>query len=211
MIFFDTFKHPYIIVNKYFVFPSISLVEFRIEEAKKIYNILLENFPDFNNDFKILLQDQIIGQKKYFSFVKIENIKEKKYALELKILASYAGGAQSNEILGNKLQNYSPSFKTDRLYFFLLLYMINDYKLNSDYSIEDINVKTLNIIKNYKIPYEDTKIEPWTVNLFDDIDFTNLLEITFFYRKNNFSIKSDSYKTIRFYKRRLWRICFFIR
>jgi hypothetical protein len=177
MFYFDSFKHPYVLLNGYFIMPTVSLIEFNLEESKKIYNLLLNYFPSFTNEFKIIKQDHIIGQKKYYSFIKIIEYKNINIGLEIRVLSSYAGGANKSEILEIPIQNYSPSFRTDRIYYFIYLYLISNYNIDTDDTISNIETFYIDFIRNYKIPYTDTKIEPWTVGLFDEMDFGELLNI----------------------------------
>ncbi|GIX41463.1 MAG: hypothetical protein KatS3mg129_1196 [Leptospiraceae bacterium] len=176
MFYFDSFKHPYILINKNIILPVVSLINFDLVEAEKIYQILLDNFPSFTEEFKIIKQDQIIGQKKYYSFIKIISDFSINVALELRILSSYAGGASKNEILNQPTQNYSPSFKTDRIYYYLFMYLVQNYTIDKDKHIQHLEPQYIGLIRNYKIPYTDTRIEPWTVGIFDDLDFGELLD-----------------------------------
>lgn len=174
MYYFDSFKHNYISLQKSIVYPSISLLQFDFKEISVIYKILLENFPNFSEEFKIFNQEILIGQKKYYSFLKIAQVHSLFSALELRILVSYAGGASKEEILEMQLQNFSPSFKTNKIYYHLFLYLIHSFKEKS-LLITEIEPYYISLIRTYKIPYIDTKLEPWTVNLFDEIDFSDLL------------------------------------
>ncbi len=175
MFYIDSFKHPYVQLEKEIILPSVSLVNFEPLEAKKIYQLLIDYFPSFTEDFKIIHQDQIIGQKKYYSFIKIFNYLNYYIALELKILCSYAGGADKNEILNSNIQNYSPSFITNKLYYFLHFYISVTYDIKNHLIF---NIKGLSIpeIQNYVIPYTDTKGERWATSLFDETDFSELLD-----------------------------------
>lgn len=176
MYYFDNFKHLYINLNQNIVFPSISLVEFNLEEVRKIYEILLKNFPNFTKDFKIYKNEYLIGQKKYFCFIKILKYNSSIVVEELRILVSYAGGAKREEILNNPQQNYSPSFLTNKLYYHLFLYLIQNYKEENSLILH-LEPFSIPFIKNYKISYKDINIEPWTVNLFDEIDLNELISI----------------------------------
>jgi len=175
MFYIDSFKHPYVQLEKEIILPSVSLVNFEPLEAKKIYQLLIDYFPSFTEDFKIIHQDQIIGQKKYYSFLKVKNFDKIHIGLELRILSSYAGGASKEELLENPIQNYSPSFRTNKIYFFLFMYAIDNY-IYENQTFKSIESYYIDFIRNYRIPYTDIKVEPWTVNLFDDLEFEELIK-----------------------------------
>lgn len=176
MYYFDNFKHLYINLNENIAFPSISLIEFNLEEVYKIYEILLKYFPSFTKDFKIYNKEYLVGQKKYFCFIKIFESDFSIFAEELRILVSYAGGAKKEEILNSPQQNYSPSFLTNKIYYHLFIYLIQNYK-EENAIILNLEPFSIPFIKNYKISYKDISIEPWTVNLFDEIDLNELISI----------------------------------
>lgn len=176
MIYIDNFKHLYVILDNTITFPSVSLIQFREEEVSEIYEILLKNFILFSKDFRIIKQEFIIGQKKYYSFLKIIEKENIKWGIELRILSSYAGGGNTSDILDKPVQNYSPSFKTNKIYYMLFFYIIDNFTLTSNGMIENIQGYRIDIIRNYKIPYNDIRIEPWTVGLFDDMDFSEVIQ-----------------------------------
>ncbi|MFN3603227.1 MAG: hypothetical protein ACK4UJ_00810 [Leptonema sp. (in: bacteria)] len=176
MFYFDSFKHLYLTLNQTIVFPSTSLIRFDLQEAYQIYQILLKYFFNFSEEFKIYPKEIFLGQKKYLSFLKIIKEDNHLFSLELRVLISYAGGAKKEEILDNQQQNYSPSFKTNKIYFYLFLYRIHSYK-EKDELITGLEPYSIPLIRNYKIPYIDVRIEPWTVNLFDEMDYSDLLDI----------------------------------
>ncbi len=173
--YFDSFKHNYIFLNKSIVYPSISLLNFDLQEVILIYKILLENFPSFTQNFKIFNKETFVGQKKYYSFLKINEVHTAYSALELRILVSYAGGATKEEILDTYQQNYSPSFKTNKIYYNLFLYFLHSFKEENSI-ITEIDPYYIALIRTYKIPYLDIKMEPWTVNVFDEVDLSSLLD-----------------------------------
>lgn len=176
MIYIDNFKHLYTVLNNTIIFPSVSLIQFRKEEVLEIYEILLKNFTLFSEDFKIIKQEFMIGQKKYYSFIKIIQKENLTWGLELRILSSYAGGGSIHDIMSKPIQNFSPSFKTNKIYYILFFYIIENFTLTSDGMVDKIRGYPIDTIKNYKIPYKDTKMEPWTVELFDEVDFSEITQ-----------------------------------
>ncbi|MCS7204244.1 MAG: hypothetical protein NZ853_00940 [Leptospiraceae bacterium] len=177
MYYFDSLKHNFVEVGKTIEFPSVSLINFDIEEAFQIYQILVENFPNFDQNFQVVNQEFILGQKKYYAFLKIEPFYDEYLGLELRILASYSGGATNDEILKNATQNYSPSFRTNKIYYQLFLFCFIDYKIlrMKGYSlITEIRSKNLDIVKNYVIPDTEQRYERWIVSLFDEVDLSDL-------------------------------------
>lgn len=179
MIYFDSLKHTFVELKNEIVFPSVSLLKFEMEEANTFYELLLKNFPNFSDGFFIVKQEILTGQKKYYPYLKVENADNFFLGLELRILATYAGGAKKEDLQKKVMQNYSPSFKTKKIYFHLFMYVIRRFeneKRGNRTLITSIETFPVDKMFPHALSRDEEVFEPWTVSIFDENDHREILQ-----------------------------------
>lgn len=171
----DGFRHSFIQFSEKFEWPALHLDvrKSKPENLEKLLLILQNKFPGGLEGFSLLPEPKPKKEDGYLHFVRRHSIENREYLYLVKISGRYMGGAEPSEIVEPPVQNYGPSYVTNKIYYHLRIFPVEQIIFHNS-AIVDFIPRKFNEAVFFKHEGMKNKHMDITSPLFDDLDFRTI-------------------------------------
>ncbi len=113
----DTFRHPYVQFAREFTLPGINVYGLEFSQAQHVAEVLKDLVPAFTAGCDVLPEARPRKDPTQLHCVRSIDTKNGTYLYILRVAAKYFGGAEAHEYVEKDRPGFSPSIRTDRIYF----------------------------------------------------------------------------------------------
>ena len=173
-LYLDTFRHLYWRTPETMVWPSVDLNGPGKTEAERIFDNLISWIPDVIQGGIVLPEARPVKDNHRIQILKPIYLEDRIFAEVLTFESRYLGGARPEEVLEPHRQGVSPSFVSDRIYFFARLLPIQSFEKSGEQIVSfhplEFNETTFHV--------HDVEIEKnlWRSVVFDEVDYSPVEE-----------------------------------
>ncbi len=169
----DNFHNPYVKFVEPLEWPSINVGKIGFDQAEKIVELLTRLVPEFVAGCSVLPESRPRKDSNELHLARHHVVDGSDYIYIFKTHAEYLGGARDDEILERPGQGFSPSFKTDRIYFTARLIPVLSVE-KEDGHVVDFRAEKIRdaIIRTAEM---DRESKPkFAAAMFDEVDFAEV-------------------------------------
>ena len=169
----DTFRTPYCRWSEPFEWPSVSLLHSEPAAAAQLIERLNGRMAAFFRGMNILPEARPRRDEPNLHLVRVLSYEGSHYLFKLRILMTYMGGAESSQ-MEHSVQDRSPAFRTDRIYFQARIFPVNSVERREGIIVdfEPEHYDPASGIRSGGLEAHHTA--RWNVVLFDEMDFSDL-------------------------------------
>ena len=170
----DTFRTPYIQWKETLQWPSLSVLHAEASSAQPILEEIMRRSPWLIHGTHVLPEARPRRDEPNLHLVKEFETAGQIYLLKIKILMTYMGGAQGQELDDGQVQDRNPGFLSDRIYFQCRLFPVHSVRKEEGAIVDFVPEHYRPASGMQNTVGETHQTARWNVMLFDEMDFSDL-------------------------------------